>query len=454
MLYTFLIIFIINAAIYRCEISYDFDVKGNAFHGYYISSLIGTPPQHINLLIDTGSSNLAVTVVNNKGLNTRHFAYNESLTFRPTGVNIQLQYVQGYWTGFVGLDVFNPCLTEDCTIICNISCMLTMEDIFDDNSLYHGIIGLAYSSIAFPTSSVRPFLDVFFEEKQLPNIFALFLCGPFYSSEEQSSSCGKIHVGHIYQNLVLGNIMYTPIIHEWFYEVTVVDIKVDETSVPFDCQEFNKNRSFIDSGTTNLNLPASVYSWVIGKIKDHAKSFISSTSFFNETVICAENKSVDISVFPSLTLSLYHSHNTFFHLHISPELYMLPLNATCAMFAIGLSDYGVMIGSSILKGFYIIFDRENKRVGFAKPKLSQNIITSISDVSNLNTHDSFNFDHCVWDVNSADSTLSTGLGLILICLLFITLCVLVPLLTWLWKFHIKKVHADRSDILNLVDDDD
>lgn len=452
MLFKFLIIAIFQILKYSCDNPYDFDIRGNAADGYYITSNIGTPPQPINLLVDTGSSNLAVTVVHLKNLKSDYFAYNDSLTFCPTNTLVKLRYVQGYWTGFLGLDVFNPCLERDCAVICNISCMSSMKDIFYDNSDYRGIIGLAYSSIALPDSSVRPFLDIFFEEKNLTNIFSLYLCGPFYSSKDQSSSCGKLHIGHYYQHLITGDIMYTPIIQEWFYEITVVDIKVDKHSIPVKCEVFNQNKSIIDSGTTNLNLPLSIYPWVVENIKDHVANFVPSNFWLNESVLCMKDNSFNTALFPSLTLTLYHSHNKFFNLDISPELYMLPvLNTSCAMLAIGISDYGVMIGSSILRGFYVIFDRENKRIGFANPRFQN--IKFISEVSNLETY-SGDFDQCIRKEIIQDSIFPTGLVLMLLGLLFITFCVLVPLMSWLWKFHIRRIHnVDKSDIMNLVEDE-
>ena len=452
MLFKFLIIALIEILKCSTENYYDFDISGNALDGYYITSNIGTPPQRINLLVDTGSSNLAVTVVHQKNLKSPYFAYNDSHTFCPTNTSVQLLYVQGYWTGFLGLDIFNLCLEEDCAVICNISCMSSMKDIFYDNSKFHGIIGLAYSSIALPDSSVRPPLDVFFDEKNMTNIFALYLCGPFYSSKDHSSSCGKLHVGHYCQNLISGDIMYTPIIHEWFYEITLVDIKVDKQSVPITCDEFNKNKSIIDSGTTNLNLPLNLYKWVVEKMKDHVANFIPRNFWLNETVLCIKNNSFNTALFPLLTLSLYHSHNKFFNLYVSPELYLLPvLNTSCAMLAIGISNYGVMIGASILRGFYVIFDREEKRIGFANPRFQN--IKFISEVSNLDIH-SGDFDHCIRKESIQDLIFPPVLVFILLGLLLITFCVLVPLITWLWKFHIKKINKmDKSDIMNLVEEE-
>lgn len=433
-------------------VSYDLDIKGDSQNGYYISAFVGTPPQRINFLVDTGSSNLAVAAVRQRKERTQYFVYNESSTFRPSDIAVRLRYVQGDWSGFLASDVFNPCLEYDCSITCNISCMTTMRDIFENDSMFQGIMGLAYSSIANPSPLARPFFDVFKQEKNTSNVFSLLLCGPFFSSKEQSTACGKFHIGYS-EEYVDSDIMYTPIVHEWFYEVTIVDLKVGIRSSPVKCHDLNQNKSIIDSGTSDLNVPPAVYEWLISEIHNHVSTTILNEFWMNETVICMQSKSVNASLFPAITIDLYHSKNEYFYIHISPELYVLPLASstdTCVKLGIGISNYGVVLGSTILKGFYVIFDRESKRVGFAKSTIIPHI-GFVSDVSNLLVSD-MDFDHCIRNVPVSDTTISplVILGLIGICV--IAVLFLYALLSWIWKVHIIG-RDDSSDTSSLVDDD-
>lgn len=452
MLYTFLTVFSTIFAACDSYVTYDFNIKGDSLNGYYISTFIGTPPQHINMLIDTGSSNLAVACISQESGNARYFVYNESLSFHPSNVDVNLHYIEGGWSGILALDVFDPCVEGGCTVICNISCMTTINNIFDSTSEFQGILGLAYSSIAVPDSMTRPFFDVFSAEKKIRNIFSLLLCGPYFSSKTRTTSCGKFHVGyHSYD--YIGEIMYTPILHEWYYEVTLTDFSINGKSISVTCEEFNKHKTIIDSGTTDLNVPPVLFKWLISEIRYNVNRSFVNEFWLNETVMCTYDKSMNMSIFPNLSLSFYHSNNSSFSLRISPELYMLPFsnfNANCAKLAIGVSDFGTVIGSSILKGFYVVFDRENKKIGFANPKVLSNI-TFISEVSGLQNN-SANLDLCIRNETPADVSISPLMIIGLICISIIAILILYALLTWIWKFHI--MHEDNaSDTSSLVDDD-
>lgn len=52
------------------------------------------------------------------------------------------------------------------------------------------------------------------------------------------------------------------IIREWFYDITIYDITVDNESLTtssITCRDINNDKSIIDSGSTNLILPEKVY---------------------------------------------------------------------------------------------------------------------------------------------------------------------------------------------------
>lgn len=442
---------VLQTLIYGNYAVYNFDLKGNQVDGYHITSYIGTPPQRVNLLIDTGSSNIAVAAVSQKYMETPVFAYNKSRTFHPTNNNVQMQYMKGSWSGIMGLEMFNLCPEKDCTVICNISCILTSDNMFYKNSTQQGIIGLAYSSIAFPDTSVRPFLDVFFAEKNISNIFALLLCGPYFSSKEKTTDCGKLHVGYFSKMHYRGEIMYTPISYEGFYEVTVIDLKIGNTSAAFGCEVLNTDRSFVDSGTTRLELPPDVYIWVISEIKHQIASVIPVHKWLNDTLVCLKNEKINASIFPTLTLSLYYSDKEYFDLYISPELYLFPI-LDCAMLNIGVSKYGTIIGSSVLSGYYVIFDRENKRIGFAEPSLflGYKFGNKISSLQNSTEE----LSHCSRESTVLVSGFSIEFSLILLGLISISFFVLVQLTVWLWKMYFHRLQKDKSDVINLVIEED
>lgn len=90
-----------------------------------------------------------------------------------------------------------------------------------------------------------------------------------------------------------GEIWYTPIRREWYYEVIIVRIEVNKQDLNMDCKEvrltsaksnkwwsvvenlrcdscllqYNYDKSIVDSGTTNLRLPKKVFQAAVKAIE-------------------------------------------------------------------------------------------------------------------------------------------------------------------------------------------
>lgn len=104
-------------------------------------------------------------------------------------------------------------------------------------------------------------------------------------------------IGGIDRSLYVGDIWYTPIRKEWYYEVIIVKLEVNGQDLNMDCKEvrraageatpllpvarggvgpprslllcpqYNYDKSIVDSGTTNLRLPKKVFEAAVKSIK-------------------------------------------------------------------------------------------------------------------------------------------------------------------------------------------
>ncbi|XP_054712995.1 beta-secretase-like [Uloborus diversus] len=435
-------------------IAFNVKIEGEAQNGYYLTVHLGTPPQKMNLLLDTGSSNIAVTI-SPTASHANYFKFLESSTWRPSKIKIFLRYVEGSWSGYLATDVLNLCMPSNCSIVTNIGCMTSSENVFDENSPFEGTLGLAYPALARPDSSIQTFFETFSEIQNIPDVFAVSLCGPFLSSSEHTTSCGKLHIGYISNNDINGTVMYTPIVKEWYYEITLTNMKVGNDDMPFDCRELNQHQTIVDSGTTQLSLPKKIYYWTINTLKGHVKKTLHEEFWYNQSELCFLRDDFDSFSFPNITLSVYSTYNSSFDLIISPELYILRTHnddETCAILAIGSSEWGTTIGATILKGFYVVFNRQMKTLGFANSTFTSSSKRFVSLVTNL-VSERKNFNQCKSAENSEDTEISTFTIVLLCCAVVFAVILLYMLLSWIWRHFILRSN-ELSDTSSLVDEDD
>lgn len=353
-------------------LSEDTNLRGEPGHGYYITIEIGSPPQTLNVLVDTGSSNFAIAVSPDP-LIQKYFLPNESQTFKYLGTNVFVPYTQGNWEGPLGNDQVTLPSAQDISVHADIACITKSEKFFINGSNWQGILGLAYPALARPNSSVVPFFDRLVNEKLVSNVFSLQLCGQISVG---SVTGGIMTIGGIDPKLYFGEITYAPLHREWYYEIILTDVVVGDMSVIVDCRELNTEKTIVDSGTTNFRLPRKVFSKLVAAFKRQVniKASIPNEFWFGDSAMCWLTGNPPWKLFPRLRISIAHSVNSAFTLLIFPQQYLREVadanltkgNHTCFKFAINPSDSGTVLGTVIMEGFYLIFDRQNRRVGFSK----------------------------------------------------------------------------------------
>ncbi|KAK2190788.1 hypothetical protein NP493_68g01008 [Ridgeia piscesae] len=414
-------------------------LHGKPGQGYYTEMLIGTPPQKMNVLIDTGSSNFAIAATPHADIST-FFHRVRSATFVDLDKKVKLPYTKGSWKGVLGSDVVSFVSLPNVTVTTKLACITSSEKFFVKDAHWQGILGLAYSAIARPDHSVETFFTSM--THQLPgtqDVFSVQLCGTIDTyNKTDISTGGTMTLGGFDESSYSGPIFYTPIRKEGYYEVIITDIRVNNQSLKLDCKEYNFDKTIVDSGTTNLRFPKLVFKHVVERVKQHAKANkldALDDLWAGEKMLCWPVGDMPWYAFPTLSLHLAISHNTSFQLLVSPRQYLREVakdmnqeNVSCFKFAIAPSHSGTVLGAVVMEGYYVVFDRQNHRVGFAKTSCPQhNTSNSTSHITGPFLVD-FNTSKCAYVQATPQHTLVTVVAYVMVAVCAVCIFTVITLL--------------------------
>ncbi|XP_051966442.1 beta-secretase 1-like [Xyrauchen texanus] len=436
------------------------NLRGKSGQGYYIEMAVGTPPQKLNILVDTGSSNFAVGAATHPFLH-RYYHRSLSSSYSDLGRSVYVPYTQGRWEGELGTDLVSVPHGPNILLRANIAAITQSDRFFINGSNWEGILGLAYAEIARPDENLEPFFDSLLRQTSVPNSFSLQLCGAGFTQNYSTGSStvgGSMIIGGIDPSLYVGELWYTPIRREWYYEVIIVRIEVNGQDLNMDCKEYNYDKSIVDSGTTNLRLPRKVFQAAVKAIEAASSTEQFPSGFWlGEQLVCWQVGTTPWHIFPVISLYLMsEDRNQSFRISILPQQYLRPVEDVasaqedCYKFAVSQSSTGTVMGAVIMEGFYVVFDREHKRIGFA--------------VSTCHVHDEFrtasvegpfhgiDLDDCGYNIPQTDESTLMTIAYIMagICALFmLPLCLMVC--QWRFTCCLHPLGAgDFSDDISLL----
>ncbi|XP_015193261.2 beta-secretase 1 isoform X2 [Lepisosteus oculatus] len=311
-----------------------------------------------------------------------------------------------------------------------------------------------------PDETLEPFFDSLVRQTSTPNLFSLQLCGAGFGQNDSQGPAtvgGSMIIGGVDPSLYLGELWYTPIRREWYYEVIIVRIEVNGQDLHMDCKEYNYDKSIVDSGTTNLRLPRKVFQAAVKAIEAASSTEQFPAGFWlGEQLVCWQAGTTPWHIFPVVSLYLMgESRNQSFRISILPQQYLRPVEDVassqedCYKFAISQSSTGTVMGAVIMEGFYVVFDRAQRRIGFA--------------VSTCHVHDEFRvasvegpfpgaeLEDCGYNVPQTDeSTLMTiAYVMAAVCALFmLPLCLMV--FQWRCARCLQPGGGDFADDISLL----
>ncbi|XP_049271725.1 beta-secretase isoform X2 [Rhipicephalus sanguineus] len=366
-------------------------IEGAAAEGFIAKVYLGTPPQRINLYVDTGSSDIAVAASDDNNLTT-YFFTNRSATYVSGTEDVSKRFVTGGYNGTVGSDILRDMTSLSLKV--PLIAIASSVDMFPPNARRQGLWGLAFPHLTRQQS----FMEALSAEKGITH-FVL-------------SYCDKHEMGSA-QNF--GALL-------------------------------NDDPAIVDTGATNLLLPDDVFHWVFDMLNEQGKYNLSSDI---TTVYCLEDGFV-VNDFPMLEVLMPDAQGNIFTLKIPPSVYFQEVTLKrgdhgCYKLAVAQSPSGIMIGFTIIRGLTTVFDLGNKRVGFAP------LLCNANDVIVKYAEKDHAGHSCIWELPTMGSkTWTVFIYIIVFICLMCALPVVIVGLLWLRR-RIRLCRSRRlSDGVGLI----
>jgi len=229
--------------------------------------------------------------------------------------------------------------------------------------------GLAYDFNSCNPSCQTPIFDQISTLFQIPNLFSICLT---------PSSGGVLDLGFVDANKYNGIIMWTPISMKRWYNMNLLDIRVNGQSIgvpPFLYYTTNDViGAFIDSGTSIILINPYAYQSLSQLFE---QKYCNLPGVCNGQLLttdgggCINDTEMgnNLLMFPNLEFIFPDSGSaSTFTLTVPPTSYFLHTNNN---YCLGLGPaigVGAVLGDVFMQNFYIVHDRINSRVGFANLK--------------------------------------------------------------------------------------
>ncbi|KAI0081248.1 acid protease [Panus rudis PR-1116 ss-1] len=313
---------------------------------------VGTPSQTLTVVFDTGSSSLefASTLCGAPCKNQKQFDPTKSSTFKDGGRTSTITFGTG-----VGVD---PVVGNNWQLS-----LRSATDVMSVGGLNAGAVSLFLITNQTPTFAPDPFdgiqgmaprLSGFFASlvnQGLPSLFSLFLT-------PNSVGGAEMTLGGIDDSKFIGSLTFADITSTSFWQLTSSSISVNgKTS-----RTLNTRRSMIfDSGTSNIVLPQADAEAVYALISPDIKPNPAEPGTFG--IACNQITSLPAEI--SFTFTSQQGQP--FNLTIpSSELSVGPFrnNPSLCQTLINADNFSI-IGASLLKHYYSVWDIGGQRMGFA-----------------------------------------------------------------------------------------
>ncbi|XP_050813076.1 gastricsin-like [Gopherus flavomarginatus] len=315
---------------------------------YYGEISIGTPPKNFLVLFDTGSSNLWVpSIYCQSQACTTHTRFNpsDSSTYSSNGQTFSLQYGSGSLTGVFGYDT----VTIQDVSITNQEFGLSETEPGTSfvYAQFDGILGLAFPAIA--AGGATTVMQGLIQE----NLISASLFSFYLSGQEGIQDGGELLFGGIDSDLYSGQIVWTPVTQDAYWQIGIEGFSVDGQSSGWcssGCQ------GIVDTGTSLLTAPQSIFSQLMEDIGAQENSD-------GEYVVSCSS----IDSMPTISFTI--SETSF---PLSPYAYVLQSDSTECV--VGISPTYLpsqngqplwILGDVFLRSYYSVYDLGNSQVGFA-----------------------------------------------------------------------------------------
>jgi len=317
---------------------------------YYGEIQMGTPPQTIRVIYDTGSSNLWAS--NKKpGLLSSHkyYDYTKSSSYVANGTTFNIEYGSGPVAGHYSADTF--------AIGSYHVGYYTFAEVDDTSGLgaafsighFDGICGMGLDDIS--VDGVKTPLRALADEGALDaNVFAFYL--------GSGGAAGELVLGGVDPAHYVGDFTYLPVQETAPGVKGYWEIKMDSFEINGQNMLSDTTKAIVDSGTSLLAVPSNAIKAIAAQVGAKVVSWIPP---FNKeyTIDCT-------SVAPSLDVVLGGKKYS-----LQKEDYVINDAGSCLFGMTGLDVPApagplVILGDVFMRAHYVKFDLDNSQIGFAQ----------------------------------------------------------------------------------------
>lgn len=188
---------------------------------------IGTPPQYLSVIFDTGSSSLWVTSARCRSAECRShpsFDAQKSSSYKKVGLSLSVKFGTGEIEGFIAEDSFH---LGPLTVAGQSFGEITRETgaVFL-SSAFSGILGLAFPALS--SFDFTPAFDNLMASGQLANNWAAFS----FKLSRWPKQDSALVLGQPDQRHYRGAIQWFPVLREFYWELPLVDVELSTHSKP------------------------------------------------------------------------------------------------------------------------------------------------------------------------------------------------------------------------------
>jgi len=214
---------------------------------FYAAVDIGTPSQSVNLILDTGSSD--IWAIQNKN----SWNPSSSSTFENSTTPFQISYGSGDVEGVLSQDTFTLAGHTSATQEFAIATYVT-SGLLDQN--VDGIMGFGFESLS--TSKSTPFWQA-----SGANQFSFYLeADAGTSSNQQDVYGGVFTLGGSNTSLYQGDVNWSEVVDESYWLITLGGITIDSNNISLS----GTSKVAVDTGTTLIGAPTEVVEAIYAQI--------------------------------------------------------------------------------------------------------------------------------------------------------------------------------------------
>jgi aspartyl protease len=382
----------------------------NVFGGgdYTVQLSIGSEKVPANLIVDTGSSTLAVQ-------QTRYRAAKDK-SLNPTAWAQDITYGTGGWAG--------PVVMTDVTIgsgakaltLKNAPMAIAAEQEPNNFGQADGILGLAYTPLndgsnlhsylakqgvkppvtypwpfpisnttaavvqfekflqSMPTQSITPYFTLLEQEGITPNKFAMYTLRSWPSARQANPAKDKLNLGWLvlgggeeYTGLYDGDFLDVDVLDDLYYNTNLTSVQVEGAPrvpvkpLPQQLQPDMGSNSIVDSGTNALFLATDVYNAVMGSLQKLDKSFVKAIEEANQSDTGIAASQLKLAKWPDIGFTLAGAGGGDVALACSPETYWQTDTPSPGRAVFQIVPGGRMpqsiLGLPLMNNYYTVFDR-------------------------------------------------------------------------------------------------